>query len=414
MKLIELCEFIVDCEHKTAPIQHEGIPSIRTPNVGRGRIILKDVNRVSEKTYIEWTARAKPQNNDIILAREAPIGNVAIIKNNLKVCLGQRTVLIRPNNKNINPDFLVYFLLSPEIQSRILGVSNGATVHHLNMKDIRNLEIINLPNLQIQNKVGTVMKNYDDIIDNNSRRIQLLESMAKLVYDEWFVKFKFPGHEIVKMVESGTDFGKIPEEWQVKNIGDGFNVVLGGTPSRNTEEYWGGNIPWINSGKVNDLRIIDESEFITELGLKKSSTKMMPKRTTVMAITGATLGQVSLTEMEVCANQSVVGIYDKDNIYSEYIYLKVNEIIKDIIAKAGGGAQQHINKDIVCETQVIIPADNVMMKFIQIIQPIFNEISNLLFKNKNLATTRDLLLPKLISGELDVSELDIKVSEVEV
>lgn len=137
--LDDVCTLIVDCEHKTAPIQATGYPSIRTPNIGRGRLILNGVNRVSETTYNGWTQRAVPQEGDLILAREAPIGNVAIIPPNLQVCLGQRTVLIRPDRCKVDPIYLTYLLLGDEIQGRIHSMSNGATVHHLNMKDIREL-----------------------------------------------------------------------------------------------------------------------------------------------------------------------------------------------------------------------------------------------------------------------------------
>ena len=405
--LNDVCKLVIDCEHKTAPIQETGYPSIRTPNIGKGRLILENVNRVSDETYKGWTKRAVPQAEDLVLAREAPVGNVAIIPKNLKVCLGQRTVLIRVNKGKVNPHYLVYLLLSDEIQGKIKSISNGATVHHLNMKDIRNLELPELPLLEAQRKIASILSSYDDLIENNTRRIEILEQMAKLVYEEWFIKFRFPGHENLKMVPS--DLGEIPEGWEVSKIGDIFTVVLGGTPSRKREDYWNGNIPWINSGKVNELRIINESEGITELGLKKSATKMMPVRTTVLAITGATLGQISLTEIEVCANQSVVGIYDEKKIYSEYIFLKIKEIIGEVILKAGGGAQQHINKEIVNETEVIVPPSNLIEDFNSVIKPIFNQISILLFKNQNLRKTRDLLLPKLISGEIDVSDLDIHI-----
>ena len=109
--LLDVCEHIVDCEHKTAPTQETGYPSIRTPNIGRGRLILDGANRVSEETYRTWSRRAIPKAEDLILAREAPIGNVAIIPKNLKVCLGQRTVLIRPDKNKVVPMFLVYLML---------------------------------------------------------------------------------------------------------------------------------------------------------------------------------------------------------------------------------------------------------------------------------------------------------------
>src|SRR5438034_11703955 len=126
--LADVCELIVDCEHKTAPTQSSGYPSIRTPNIGKGRLILDGVNRVSEETYRYWTQRAIPQAGDLILAREAPIGNVAIIPSNLKVCLGQRTVLIRPDFAKVNAQYLTYRLLGDDVQGRIQSLSNGATV----------------------------------------------------------------------------------------------------------------------------------------------------------------------------------------------------------------------------------------------------------------------------------------------
>src|SRR6266850_1477041 len=139
--LEDVCELIVDCEHKTAPTQQTGYPSIRTPNIGRGRLLLEGVNRVSEETYMKWTKRAVPQAEDLILAREAPVGNVAIIPRSLKVCLGQRTVLLRARKHRVAPQYLVYLLLGSEIQGRIQAIANGATVGHLNVRDIRELEL---------------------------------------------------------------------------------------------------------------------------------------------------------------------------------------------------------------------------------------------------------------------------------
>lgn len=148
--LLSITDLIVDCEHKTAPIQETGIPSIRTPNIGKGYLIFDNLNRVSEETYELWTKRAKPKAGDLILAREAPAGNVAVIPEEQRVCLGQRTVLIRPNRETINSEYLVFLLLHPVIQSRLLAHSTGATVQHVNMKDIRNLPISDLPPIHSQ------------------------------------------------------------------------------------------------------------------------------------------------------------------------------------------------------------------------------------------------------------------------
>lgn len=395
MILSDICEFIVDCPHSTAPDEGAGYPLIRTPNIGKGRLILDGVHRVSEKVYEERTQRGIPQDGDLIFAREAPAGNVALVTNGEKVCLGQRTVLIRPKQEEVNPEFLVYYLLSPQQQYELLGTANGATVAHVNLPVIRNLPI-NIPERCVQDKIANILSSFDNLIENNQKQIKLLEEAAQRLYKEWFVDLRFPGYEDTEIVDG------VPEGWKKQAIGDAFTTVLGGTPSRANASYWDGDIPWINSGEVNSLRIVKESEFITELGLKKSSTKLMPKHTTVLAITGATLGQVSYTEIETCANQSVVGIIDEQQEFSTYLYLFVSNNIWSMIGKATGGAQQHINKDIVNEYPIILPNEDIILKLNSVVEPMFSKMADLYIQNMKLVEARDRLLPKLMNGEIEV------------
>jgi type I restriction enzyme, S subunit len=174
VRLNEVCEFIIDCEHKTAPIQDTGYPSIRTPNIGKGRLFLENVNRVSEETYKIWTKRAMPQPGDLVLAREAPVGNVAIIPSNSKICLGQRTTLIRPEKSKIKPYYLLFLLLRSETQHNLLGLSNGATVHHLNMKDIRNLKLPIVHSIEIQEQFDSIVSKQHDLIATLTEQTQNL------------------------------------------------------------------------------------------------------------------------------------------------------------------------------------------------------------------------------------------------
>ena len=172
MRLKDVCEFIVDCPHSTAKDEGQGYPLIRTPNIGKGRFNLEGVHRVSEDVYRKRNLRATPQDNDLIFAREAPAGNVAIIKNGEKYCLGQRTVLIRPNCEYVYPDFLTYYLLAPQQQYGLLGMANGATVAHVNLPVIRELEIT-LPPIEIQRRIANILSAYDDLIENNQKQIKL-------------------------------------------------------------------------------------------------------------------------------------------------------------------------------------------------------------------------------------------------
>lgn len=178
--LADLCDLIVDCEHKTAPTQESGIPSIRTPNIGKGMLLLEGVYRVSEKTYREWTRRAEPQEGDLILAREAPAGNVAVVPPNTKLCLGQRTVLVRPSRKIFEPSFLAYLLLQPSMQSKLLAHSRGATVQHVNMKDIRALKVGAIPPLATQRSLVAQMNS----VVANGRRLESIYQRKLAALDE--------------------------------------------------------------------------------------------------------------------------------------------------------------------------------------------------------------------------------------
>lgn len=347
------------------------------------------------------------RNNDIILSTVRPNRrSFYYIKNAYNNLIASTGFVVLRNKKGLNSLFLYYLINQQDFTDYLTNSAKGSAYPAVD-NEIISKAILKIPkSLETQKKIATILSNYDDLIENNNKRIEILEKQAKLIYEEWFVKFKFPTDEKIEFI--GSELGRIPKGWEVDSIGNKFKVILGGTPSRVKEEFWNGNIPWINSGKVNQLRIIDESELITELGLNKSATKMMPIRSTVLAITGATLGQISLLEIKACANQSVVGIFDENKKFSEYIYLKINEVIKDMVGKAGGGAQQHINKDIICQTNILLPNEIIINNFNKKIIPIFNEISNLLFKNQNLRKTRDLLLPKLISGQIDTKYLSIK------
>ncbi len=163
------------------------------------------------------------------------------------------------------------------------------------------------------------------------------------------------------------------DSWNNKStIGKEFECVLGGTPKTSISEYWDGDINWINSGEINNFRITKSSRNITKLGLEKSATKLLNKGTTVIAITGATLGQVSLLEIDTCANQSVIGICENKLIKKDYIYPLMNYAIKKLMLNQTGGAQQHINKNDVESFEINIPSATEYKVYSNKILPLIN------------------------------------------
>ena len=354
---------------------------------------MKDkVQNVFVKDTIPAHFIAKPE--DIIYTRTGQVGLVftdqyGVIHNN---CF-----TVTPNDpETLNRYYLYYVLQSEDFYSAANNLASGAAQPDLPHGAFRSIEIP-IPPLPLQIRIAEILKVYDDLIENNQKQIKLLEEAAQRLYKEWFVDLRFPGHETTPITDG------IPYGWGVHKIGERFDTYLGGTPSRVQPQYWqGGTIPWINSGKVNELRVVEPSEYITELALNKSATKLLPVHTTLVAITGATLGQVSYTEITTCANQSVVGIVDPSTCYEEYIYCYVSNNIKQIISKATGGAQQHINKDIVNAFDIVLPDEKLMASFKNQIAPLFEKIKNLLFQNIRLTEARDRLLPKLMNGEIEV------------
>ena len=311
------------------------------------------------------------------------VGRIAIYNHKKSALLNQRVCKVI-FSENIYPLFFYYYFRLEEnlfdLARRATGSANQANI---STNTISKMEI-KLPPLDTQKKIATVLSALDDKIELNNAINKNLEEQAQAIFDEFYRK---ADEEVF--------------------LGKTCKCELGGTPSRKNLEYWNGNISWINSGEVNKFRIIEPSEKITELGLKKSATKLLPAKTTVIAITGATLGQVSLLEIESCANQSVVGIIPNKKIPYEYIYPLVKMKISELLTHQTGGAQQHINKRNVEDLSIKILSPNFMKKYLSIVSGIYELISNICFENQKLGELRDVLLPRLMSGEIDVSAVEV-------
>ena len=394
--LNEVCELIVDCPHTTAKDEGEGFPLVRTPNIGKGRLVYDGMHRVCEDVYNKRNARAIPQENDLIFAREATAGNVALIQKGEKVCLGQRTVLIRPNQEMVNPAFLTYFLLAPKQQYNLLSTANGATVAHVNLPTIRNLKI-DLPELTIQHRIATILSRYDSLIENYQKQIKLLEEAAQRLYKEWFVDLHFPGHENTKIVDG------VPEGWEKKKVGEVCDTTSGGTPSRSKPDFYTGNILWVKTKELNDDFIFDTEEKITDDAIRKSSAKLIPSGSILMAMYGATIGKLGIATKELSCNQACcVFLLSEDDILRLYLYSWLLDNRMTLISMGKGAAQPNLSQDMIKKLELMIPSSYLLTIFDSIVKPIYKEESYLSSQIHLLTEARDRLLPKLMSGEIAV------------
>lgn len=400
IKLKDLCELIVDCPHSTEPNEGQGYPIIRTPNIGPGYLNLDGVQRVGEEAYKRRNVRAVPQAGDLILAREAPAGNVGIIPDGEKVCLGQRTVLIRPDRSKADPAYLNYYLNAPKQRHKLLSNSNGATVSHVNMPIIHNLPV-DLPPLPAQQRIAGVLSAYDKLIENNRRQIKLLEEAAQRLYKEWFVDLRFPGHETTP-IHNGT-----PEGWTKGSLLDLADVVRG--CSYSSDQIVAGNRTLINLGNLTPFggfRFGYEKPF---------SGKARPDQTVcqgdvVMGLTEQATGLAGYAALLPCVptdsviSADLVKLSPREGVPRLFVYalLQYGRLSALISPLANGTKIKHLRPESLPRAVALLPATALMKRYAEVVKPMFDKIALAQQQIVAAREARDRLLPKLMSGEIEV------------
>lgn len=394
MKLEDVCELIVDCPHSTANDEGNGFPLIRTPNIGKGRLILEGVHRVSQEVYDKRNLRAVPQDDDLIFAREAPAGNVAVIKNGEKVCLGQRTVLLRPNKALVNPDFLAYYLLSPQQQYGLLGTANGATVAHVNIPTIRNLKI-DVPDLDKQVKIAGIISAYDNLIENNQKQIKLLEEAAQRLYKEWFVDLRFPGYETTPVVDG------VPEGWKWTQLADIAAVNKRSISKDYSFEY----IDYIDIGSVSAGRIESKTRYMLKDAPGRAK-RVVCDGDVIWGMVRPNLKSYALVfhPQDTTLASTGFAVLSAKKVPFSFLYCHViqDEFISYLVNCTNGAAYPAVKPIHFEEANILVPTNSLLEKFQALAEPMFRKIEVLSKQIEVAAEARDRLLPKLMSGELEV------------
>jgi type I restriction enzyme S subunit len=350
----------------------------------------------------------------VVIGRSGSIGGGQFIEQDFWPL---NTTLWVKDFKGNDSRFCYYLLKSIDFSS----MNAGSGVPTLNRNHLHPMRVAKPP-VSVQKSISGILGSLDDRITLLRETNVTLEAIAQAMFKSWFMDFDPVRAKSEGKLPEGIDeataalfpdsfeqskLGEIPKGWKISNIGSELTTILGGTPSRERPEFWNdGVVSWINSGKVNEFRITTASELITEEALLKSATKLLPARTTVIAITGATLGQVSIVEIEACTNQSVVGLIQNEKFSTEYIYFWINFNIKKLISSQTGGAQQHINKGNVEDLHFLVPDIKILNEFKSISHPLFLKVAENCFQINTLGNIRDTLLPRLISGQLVFPDLD--------
>ena len=383
--LKDITDLIVDCPHSTANDEGKGYPLVRTPNIGKGRLVYNGMHRVSEEVYNKRNQRAVPQEDDLIFAREATAGNVALIQKDEKVCLGQRTVLIRPNKTMVDPAYLTYLLLAPKQQYNLLGTANGATVAHVNMPTIRNLKI-ELPELKVQRRIGSILSRYDSLIENYQKQIKLLEEAAQRLYKEWFVELRFPGYENTKIVDG------VPEGWEKKRLIDLVDVQYGFAFDGKLFNSVGEGTPILRIRNIPDGIT---SDYTTE---EASPNYIVHDGDIVVGMDGI-FHINSWNGGDAYLVQRACSFRPKEERTKGFIFQAIQRPIKYFEQILVGATVAHLGKKHIDSIELIVPENkDLYIPF----QKGFKQRKSLLSQIRLLTEARDRLLPRLMGGEIEV------------
>lgn len=318
----------------------------------------------------------------------------------------QRTYVITPKDgARLNTRFL-YYAMRPSLE-HLKSISTGAATKFLTLTILNGLRL-SFPIESIQRKIAGVLSAYDDLIENNTRRIAILEAMAQAIYREWFVNFRFPGHEKVKLVDS--PLGKIPEGWKVTTLGEVADVnALSIKKGKEPEEVNYVDIASVSTGTIDEIRLLPFSEApgrarrIVRHGDLIWST-VRPNRKSYSLILNPLPNMIASTGFAVISGTRAPFSY-------LYHALTTEDFVGYLVNHATGSAYPAVNSGDFEKATILVPAQNVLAAFHEITEPMFLAQHCMAEKNKKLRQTRDLLLPKLISGQLDVEELEIDAGE---
>lgn len=380
-----------------------GIPVIMPADIIDGKVLEDRIARVDDN-FADKLQRHTLEIGDIVFARRGDIGRQALITSReenwlcgtgcLKVNLGKKEI--------ISPIFLHYYFKLPEVVDYLKNQAIGATMPNLNTEILKRIPI-RYPSIENQNKIIGILSAYDELIENNKKRIALQEMMAEELYKEWFVRFRFPNYE-------NTEFEKgVPKTWKYSELGTLGSVRTGKTPSTTNSEFYGGEFLFYKTPDMHDKYFVFETEeTLTELGMQSQKSQIIQPNSIMVTCIG-TGGVTAISTKLGCTNQQINSLTLEDETYLEWAYLMMKDLKPQIEAfGATGATMTNLSKTKFSNLKVLIPNNDLILEFHQKIKPVFDLIKQLTLANANLNEQKNQLLPRLISGKLSVEHLNIQ------
>lgn len=359
-----------------------------------------------EQTYNEkGLAQSKLwEPGTLCITIAANIAETAIL--GIKGCFPDSVVGFIANPDKSDVRFIKYYI--DTIKMRMVNVSKGTTQDNLSLDKLLSFDFV-VPEVDGQRKIASVLSAYDELIENNTRRIAILEEMAQALYREWFVRFRYPGHENVPLTDD------TPSGWNRSALANCASFLSGGTPSKSRADYWQGHIPWISSGELTAMRVYDSSLHLTEEG-SEAGSRLVPRETTLVVVRGMSLAKefrMGMVSREVAFNQDLKALVARPGVDPYLLFHSLREQrdqIRDRATEATHGTKK-LDTRVLEQLPIMLPEKGLQRSFREHVEPLHLLWDKLSRKIELLRRARDLLLPKLISGQLDVEQLDIDVGK---
>jgi len=390
--LDEVVEYFIDYRGKTPNKKDSGIPLITAKIVKDGRLNTA-TEFISVEDYPLWMTRGYPEVNDFVLTTEAPLGEVALIKNK-NVALAQRIITLRGYKNILDNKFLKYWLQSEQGQYELESRASGTTVFGIKSSILKKIPIF-LPPYNEQVAISSVLYCIDEKIDLLHRQNKTLESMAETLFRQWFIE--------------GAQ-----EDWPETTIGEVFTLNGGSTPSTKNEDFWDGDIFWTSPRDLSgseSIFLMSTERKITPLGLKRISSGLLPVRTLLMS-SRAPIGYLSITDIPVAINQGYIAIRESSHYHSEYMYLWCKLNMEKIKNSGNGSVFQEISKSSFRDLTFIEPPKEKVESFNELTRDLFEKNRLNTKQIRRLENLRDTLLPKLMSGEVQVQYAEETIASV--
>lgn len=373
------CCLVGDGAHASIKRKLAGVPYLTSKNLKDGRLELTKVDFIDEEDFSKhFRANSKavtlPQTDDVVFGIIGSIGEPHLVRSTDRFGISSSVAIMRPNRQLIHPPYLYYWVKGPIFQDALYSIKGGVAQSYISLEMIRSLPL-RYPSLRLQERIACILSAYDDLIENNTRRIKSLEQMAQALYREWFVHFRFPGHEKLELEKSSI--GTIPRGWEVKKLGDVIELAYG--KALKHEERAGGSVPVFGSS-----------------GIIGFHDKPLANGPGIIVGRKGNVGSVFWTDDDFYAIDTVFFVRTKLSLLYVFYNLRHQNFINNDAAVPG------LSRGAAYLKPVIVPDDQTLTSFEEIGATIFEQLRVLREKNANLRHTRDLLLPKLISGEISV------------